>query len=100
MPENTPHPAQKPEKLVAKLVLASSREGDLVFDPFLGSGTTVVVAQKLGRKWCGIDINPDYLCWTRKRICKARIETGIQGFSDGVFWERNSFPGQRMRTGT
>ena len=95
MPENTPHPAQKPEKLVAKLVLASSREGDLVFDPFLGSGTTAVVAQKLGRKWCGIDINSSYLCWTRKRICKAQIETGIQGFSDGVFWERNSFPGHK-----
>ena len=50
MPENTEHPTQKPEKLVAKLILASSRPADIVFDPFLGSGTTVVVAKKLGRR--------------------------------------------------
>ena len=53
MPENTDHPTQKPEKLIAKLILASSREGDFVFDPFLGSGTTAVVAKKLGRKLLG-----------------------------------------------
>ena len=47
MPENTDHPTQKPEKLMAKLILASSRPGDYVFDPFLGSGTTAVVAEKL-----------------------------------------------------
>ena len=95
MPENTPHPAQKPEKLFAKLVLASSKEDDLVFDPFLGSGTSAVVAEKLGRKWCGIDINSEYLCWARKRIYAARSDPGIQGYSAGVFWERNSFTQQR-----
>ncbi|MCY3822115.1 MAG: site-specific DNA-methyltransferase [Gammaproteobacteria bacterium] len=95
MPENTPHPAQKPEKLLAKLVLASSKENDFVFDPFLGSGTTAVVAEKLGRKWCGIDINSEYLCWAKKRICVAQGEPGIQGYSAGVFWERNSVPQQR-----
>lgn len=51
MPENTDHPTQKPEKLLAKLILASSNEGDLVFDPFLGSGTTAVVAKKLNRRF-------------------------------------------------
>jgi len=95
MPENTPHPAQKPEKLFAKLVLASSKENDFVFDPFLGSGTSAVVAEKLGRKWCGVDINSEYLCWARKRICAARNAPGIQGYGAGVFWERNSFPQQR-----
>ena len=95
MPENTPHPAQKPEKLLAKLILASSGENDFVFDPFLGSGTSAVVAEKLGRHWCGIDINSEYLCWARKRILAARVEPGIQGYSNGVFWERNSFPQQR-----
>ena len=45
MPENTAHPTQKPEKLLAKLILASSNPGDLVFDPFLGSGTTSVTAK-------------------------------------------------------
>ena len=55
MPENTDHPTQKPEKLLAKLILASSNPGDMVFDPFLGSGTASVVAKKLGRRFCGIE---------------------------------------------
>ncbi|PJF33839.1 MAG: site-specific DNA-methyltransferase, partial [Phototrophicales bacterium] len=58
--ENTDHPTQKPEKLIAKLVLASCRPGGFVFDPFSGSGTTPVVAKKLGRKYCGIEINEQY----------------------------------------
>ena len=90
MPENTDHPAQKPEKLLAKLILASSRIGDFVFDPFLGSGTTAVVAEKLQRLWCGVDINREYLCWALKRIHKAGRDKRIQGFSEGVFWERNT----------
>lgn len=52
MPENTAHPTQKPEKLMAKLILASSDRGDVVLDPFVGSGTTAVTAVKpelLGR---------------------------------------------------
>ena len=55
MPENTDHPTQKPEKLFAKMMLASSREGDLVFDPFLGSGTTAAVARKLKRRFLAIE---------------------------------------------
>lgn len=95
MPENTPHPTQKPEKLIAKLILASSKENDFVFDPFIGSGTSAVVAQKLGREWCGIDINSEYLCWARKRIRMAQHDPTIQGYRDGVFWERNSLPHKR-----
>ncbi|MCY3629544.1 MAG: site-specific DNA-methyltransferase [Bacteroidetes bacterium] len=95
MPENTPHPTQKSEKLFAKLILASTKENDFVFDPFLGSGTSAVVAEKLGRKWCGIDINSEYLCWARKRISAAHHDPTIQGYSDGVFWERNSSPQPR-----
>lgn len=91
MRENTPHPAQKPEKLIAKLVLASSKEKDFVLDPFVGSGTSAVVAEKLGRRWCGIDSNTEYLCWAQKRIRAARNDSTIQGYRDGVFWERNSF---------
>ncbi len=97
MPENTSHPTQKPEKLFAKLILASSKAGDLVFDPFLGSGTSAVVAAKLDRNWCGVDINPEYLCWSRKRICAAQHDPLIQGYTSGVFWERNSLP-QQQRT--
>lgn len=90
MPENTDHPTQKPEKLIAKLILASSKEGDFVFDPFLGSGTTAVVAKKLQRKFSGIEQNPDYCCWAMKRIDIATSDQDIQGYADGVFWERNS----------
>ncbi|MYF54143.1 MAG: site-specific DNA-methyltransferase [Gammaproteobacteria bacterium] len=94
MSENTSHPTQKPEKLFAKLVLASSQEGDLVFDPFVGSGTSAVVAEKLNRRWCGIDTDTEYLCWALKRLNAARNEQHIQGYDQGVFWERNTQPTQ------
>lgn len=90
MPENTDHPTQKPEKLYAKLILASSKEGDVVFDPFLGSGTTSVVAKKLNRKYCGIELNEEYCLWAEKRLKIADTDKSIQGYSDGVFWERNT----------
>lgn len=95
MPENTDHPTQKPEKLIAKLVLASSRPNDLVFDPFLGSGTTAVVARKLNRHFCGIELNREYCCWAAKRLQQASTDKTIQGYADGVFWERNSLNEQK-----
>ena len=94
MPENTDHPTQKPEKLIAKLVLASSKEGDFVFDPFSGSGTTAVVAKKLGRRFCGIELNREYCCWALKRLERTTTDPAIQGYADGVFWERNSLNDQ------
>lgn len=97
MPENTDHPTQKPEKLIAKLVLASSEKGDLVFDPFLGSGTTSVVTKKLGRHFVGIEQNLEYACLCEKRLERAECDTSIQGFSDGVFWERNSLREQKCK---
>lgn len=90
MPENTDHPTQKPEKLIAKLILASSKPGDFVFDPFLGSGTTAVVARKLNRRFSGIDVNLEYCCWAEKRLLAAEKDASIQGYAGGVFWERNS----------
>jgi site-specific DNA-methyltransferase (adenine-specific) len=90
MPENTDHPTQKPEKLIAKLVLASSRPGDLVFDPFLGSGTTSVVAKKLGRRFIGIEQEEAYCLLAEKRLELADQDTNIQGYSGGYFWERNT----------
>jgi site-specific DNA-methyltransferase (adenine-specific) len=68
MGETTPHPTQKPEELLRKLVLASSKERDLVIDPFSGSGTTLVVAEQLNRYWMGCDLNPEYNTWTIQRI--------------------------------
>jgi site-specific DNA-methyltransferase (adenine-specific) len=68
MNEKTPHPTQKPEELLRKLVLASSDPGDLVVDPFLGSGTTAVVAEQLGRYWMGCDLSLEYCQWAVDRI--------------------------------
>lgn len=90
MPENTIHPTQKPEKLLAKIILASTNEGDFVFDPFLGSGTSVVVSKKLNRKFCGVEINDYYCCLAEKRLELAKVDKSIQGYEDGVFWERNT----------
>lgn len=95
MPENTNHPTQKPEKLIAKLILASSERGNIVLDPFLGSGTTAVVAKKLGRKFCGIEINEEYCLYASKRLLMADNDTQIQGYSDNVFWERNTLAAQK-----
>jgi len=94
MPENTDHPTQKPEKLIAKLILASSNPGDVILDPFLGSGTTSVVAKKLARSYVGIEIDEMYCCLAEKRLRLAEKEDGIQGYQDGVFWERNSLADQ------
>lgn len=94
MPENTDHPTQKPEKLIAKLILASSNPGDVILDPFLGSGTTSVVAKKLGRSYVGIEIDEMYCCLAEKRLGLADRDDRIQGYYDNVFWERNSLPAQ------
>lgn len=68
MREKTPHPTQKPEALIRKLILATSRAGDLVIDPFLGSGTTAVAAEQLQRRWRGCDQSLQYCQWARERI--------------------------------
>ena len=91
MPENTAHPTQKPEKLLAKIILASSSAGDLVLDPFAGSGTTCVAAKKLDRRYMGIEIEKQYCVWAEQRLEMAESAPEIQGYADGVFWERNSF---------
>jgi site-specific DNA-methyltransferase (adenine-specific) len=95
MAENTDHPTQKPEKLLAKIILASSNPGDLVLDPFLGSGTTSVVAKKLGRRYVGIEIDEKYSCLAEKRLAMADRDKAIQGYSDGLFWERNTLQDQK-----
>lgn len=89
MPENTNHPTQKPEKLIAKLILASSNKGDVVFDPFLGSGTTAVTAKKLGRIFVGIEKEKEYVALALKRLKMAEENSEIQGYENGVFKARN-----------
>jgi site-specific DNA-methyltransferase (adenine-specific) len=96
MPENTEHPTQKPEKLLAKIILASTNPGDVVLDPFLGSGTTAVVARKLERRYIGVEIDEGYSCLALKRLEMADRDRSIQGYANGVFWERNSRPAQSL----
>lgn len=64
------HPTQKPEGLMERMILASTNEGSLVLDPFLGSGTTLRVCQQLNRVGIGIEINPDYAKMAHKRLQK------------------------------
>ena len=97
MPENTEHSTQKPEKLLAKIILASSEEKDVVLDPFLGSGTTSVVAKKLNRHYVGIEIDEKYCCLAEKRLEMVATDPAIQGYADGVFWERNTLASQKKR---
>jgi len=97
MPENTEHPTQKPEKLLAKIIIASSNESDVVFDPFLGSGTSSVVAKKTKRRFFGVEIDPLYCCLAEKRLDLADEDPTIQGYSEGVFWERNTLCDQRSQ---
>ncbi|WP_423911133.1 DNA-methyltransferase [Candidatus Spongiihabitans sp.] len=75
MGETTSHPTQKPEELVRKFVLASSSEGDIVLDPFSGSGTTIVVAEQLNRKWFGCEVEPEYNEWAVNRLESAQRKT-------------------------
>ena len=81
MGEKTPHPTQKPEALLRKILLASTNESNIVLDPFSGSGTTIVVAEQLGRKWLGCEMNEEYNSWAIDRIdkaCKKTKEEWIQ----------------------
>jgi len=95
MPENTDHPPQKPEKLYAKLILASSNAGDLILDPFAGVGTSCVAAKKLGRNFIGVELESEYCAVAEKRLEMADSDLTIQGYTDGVFWERNSLAAQK-----
>lgn len=66
------HPTQKPEEMLRRVILASSEKGDLILDPFMGSGTTAVVAEELGREWIGIEKESKYIIAARKRIINKR----------------------------
>ncbi|GAI09196.1 unnamed protein product, partial [marine sediment metagenome] len=98
MPENTDHPTQKPEKLLAKLILASTRENGFVFDPFMGVGSSIVAAKKLNRKFLGVEIEKEYCLLAAKRLHLAELDTTIQGYHNGVFWERNTLNIRKQRT--
>ena len=88
MAENTDHPTQKSEKLYAKLILASSKPGDLVYEPYAGVCTGAVTAKKLDRKYIAIEKELEYALLGQKRIELAEVNKNIQGFEDGFFKDR------------
>ena len=90
MHEKTPHPTQKPEELLRKMILASSNIGDTIVDPFCGSGTTPVCAEQLKRKWMACDLSPEYLDWAANRI-ELVEDWGIDK------WIKYDFDNQRRR---
>lgn len=75
--EREGYPTQKPEELVSRIVQATSNPGDLVLDCFIGSGTTAAVAQKLGRRWIGCDINKGAIQTTAKRLQAVMREQAV-----------------------
>ena len=90
MHEKTPHPTQKPEELLRKLILASSNVGDIIADPFCGSGTTAICSEQLQRKWKACDLSPEYLDWAVNRI-ELVEEWGIEK------WIKYDMENQRRR---
>ena len=84
MGEKTPHPTQKPEELIRRFILASSNKQDIVLDPFSGSGTTLVAAEQLGRKWLGCDLSPEYNQWAINRL----INVQQMGVDDWIKYDR------------
>ena len=67
------HPTQKPVKLIEKIIRVSSDKERIILDPFLGSGTTAVAAKRLGRKYIGIEINPDYCRIAEERLAQEEL---------------------------
>ena len=73
----TAHPTEKPEELLERIILIGSKEGDLILDPFMGSGTTGVAAKNLKRNFVGIEIDNDYFKIAEERINRQEIESGL-----------------------
>ncbi len=76
----TPHPTEKPEKLLERIILIGSKEGDTILDPFMGSGTTGVVAKRFNRNFIGIEIDEKYYDIAQKRIENTPIENNLVKF--------------------
>lgn len=89
--ERTDHPTQKPEELLRKLVWATTDRGDLILDPFGGSGTTYAVAEQLGRRWIGTDPDPDY-----RETIERRLE-GIDRREDPEYWMQHDLDRREHR---
>ncbi len=94
MPEKTKHPTQKPEELMRKLIFAASNPGDLIIDPFSGSGTTLVVAEQSGRQWLGCELSAEYNQWAIDRLKKVSPATDEEWIA---FDRKNAARRQKIR---
>ncbi|MEM6798072.1 MAG: DNA methyltransferase [Planctomycetota bacterium] len=91
------HGCQMPEQLLGRIVRISSSPGDLVLDPFSGSGTTLAVAKKLGRRWLGFDISEDYVTYASERVANARDGDPLNGPADPVGSSPTTAAGRRLK---
>lgn len=90
------HGCQMPEQLLARIIRASSNEGDVVFDPFMGSGTTLAVAKKLGRKWLGCELSEEYVCNATERLKWINVGDPIDGPVDPVASAPSTANGRKL----
>ncbi len=81
------HPCQLPVHLLERLILMATDEGDIVLDPFLGTGTTAIAAKKMGRRYIGIELDNDYVEIARRKIGQAK-QTKINGCYVSIFLDR------------
>lgn len=77
------HSCQMPESVLARIILATTNPGDLVIDPFAGSGTTLAVAKRLGRAWCGIELSEPYAIGIRERVRMVQVDQQVDQVSKG-----------------
>lgn len=91
------HGCQMPEQLLARIIRASSRPQDIVFDPFGGSGTTLCVAKKLGRRWMGTELSKDYAKYITERLDKTKVGDAIDGPEDPIESAPSTAKGKRRK---
>lgn len=93
------HGCQMPEQLLGRIIRTSSNEGDLVFDPFAGSGTTLAVAKKLGREWLGFELSADYVKAANKRIRSVSVGDELNGPADAIGSAPSTVNGTKLVNG-
>ncbi|MEM1062856.1 MAG: DNA methyltransferase, partial [Planctomycetota bacterium] len=91
------HGCQMPEQLLGRIVRVSSHEGDVVLDPFAGSGTTLAVAKKLHRRWLGFELSADYAKYATERIAEAAVGDELHGPADPVRSAPTTAKGRRLK---
>jgi site-specific DNA-methyltransferase (adenine-specific) len=89
------HGCQMPEQLLGRIIRACSNPNDLVLDPFAGSGTTLVVAKKLGRRWLGFELSPDYAAQVQGRLAAAREGQPLKGAEEPMTSAPSTAAGKR-----